>query len=211
SIRSNLVGAHNVENLLGVMALLEALVTTGDLTASDVAAAAEALGQPAAVPGRLERCDGPDDDLVAVVDYAHTPDALARILESLRALTTGKLWCVFGCGGDRDPAKRGPMGAAVAVGADVAIVTNDNPRSESPEAIAEAVVSGLRGAGARGFEVVLDRAKAIAMAVSRANPGDVVLVAGKGHEPYQVIGDRTLDFDDRITLKAALRRRREEG
>lgn len=208
-IDSNLVGAHNVENLLGVMALLEALLATGELTETDLRRATEHLSQPAAIPGRLERCDGPGDDLVAVVDYAHTPDALSRILVSLRALTTGKLWCVFGCGGDRDPDKRGPMGAAVAVGADVAIVTNDNPRSEAPEAIAEAVVAGLGDADA--YEVELDRAKAIAMAIERAASGDVVLVAGKGHEPYQIIGDRTLAFDDRVAVREALRRRREEA
>ncbi len=205
-IESNLVGAHNVENLLGVMALLEALLGAGELTEADLGRAAEHLSQPAAIPGRLERCDGPGDDLVAVVDYAHTPDALSRILESLRNLTTGKLWCVFGCGGDRDPDKRAPMGAAVASGADVAIVTNDNPRSESPEAIAAAVVAGLSDADA--YEVELDRAKAIAMAIERAAPGDVVLVAGKGHEPYQIIGDRTLDFDDRVAVGEALQRRR---
>lgn len=207
AIRSNLVGAHNVENLLGVMALIEALAHAEVVTVDDVARAAENLSRPAAIPGRLERCDGPDDDLVAVVDYAHTPDALARILESLRPLTTGKVWCVFGCGGDRDSDKRGPMGAAVAAGADVAIVTNDNPRSESPEAIADAVVAGLDGA--RHYQVELDRSAAIAMAVDQAESGDVVLVAGKGHEPYQIIGDRTLDFDDRVTLRNALRRRRE--
>jgi len=190
------------------MALVEALVAVGTLGAEDVTAAAEALSQPASIPGRLERCDTTEDDLVAVVDYAHTPDALGRVLESLRPLTQGRLWCVFGCGGDRDPAKRGPMGVAVARGADVAVVTNDNPRSESPEAIAQAVVAGLKKEASH-YEVVLDRAAAIERVVSEASAGDVVLVAGKGHEHYQVIGETTHDFDDRVVLRRALRRRRE--
>ena len=161
------------------------------------------------VAGRLERCDDPGvDDIVAVVDYAHTPDALARVLASLRPLTQGRLWCVFGCGGDRDRHKRGPMGEAVAHGADMVVVTNDNPRSEDPLSIATAVCDGLKAGGAEHIVVELDRARAIAQAVEQAAAGDLVLVAGKGHEPYQIIGAEVTSFDDRKKLRAALAERR---
>ena len=120
-----------------------------------------------------------EDDLVVLVDYAHTPDALERVLGSVRSFTDGKVWCVFGCGGDRDRAKRRPMGAAVARAADVAILTNDNPRSEDPLQIANAVIEGLEQGTAR-YDVELDRGRAIERAVAEAAAGDVVLVAGKG-------------------------------
>jgi UDP-N-acetylmuramoyl-L-alanyl-D-glutamate--2,6-diaminopimelate ligase len=125
----------------------------------------------------------------------------------VRAFGPGRVHCVFGCGGDRDPKKRPLMGEAVARGADVAIVTNDNPRSEDPRAIAEAILPGLAG-GRASVHVELDRAKAIERAVLEAAPGDVVLVAGKGHEPYQIIGATTLPFDDRIESEKALAKRR---
>jgi UDP-N-acetylmuramoyl-L-alanyl-D-glutamate--2,6-diaminopimelate ligase len=198
-VASRLIGAHNGENLLAALAIGHALGVP-------LPALAEALGGAPAAPGRLERCDEQGrDDIIGLVDYAHTPDALERALASVRPLTRGRLWCVFGCGGDRDAQKRGPMGAAVARGADMAIVTNDNPRSEDPGAIAAAVVEGL---GPKEHAVVLDRAAAIERAVSEALPGDVVLVAGKGHETYQVIADRVYDFDDRRVLRAALSQRR---
>jgi UDP-N-acetylmuramoyl-L-alanyl-D-glutamate--2,6-diaminopimelate ligase len=196
-----LAGEHNVQNLACAAGIAWAL----DL---DLEAALGALARVPQVPGRLELVSQSEDDVAALVDYAHTPDALARVLATLRPHVQGRLWCVFGCGGDRDPTKRGPMGAAVARGADVAVVTNDNPRSEDPEAIAEAVVDGLTGAGVEDALVELDRAKAIGLAVKRAAPGDVVLVAGKGHETYQIIGDRELSFDDRLVLGDALSRRR---
>jgi UDP-N-acetylmuramoyl-L-alanyl-D-glutamate--2,6-diaminopimelate ligase len=132
------------------------------------------------------------------------------------------VWCVFGCGGDRDPTKRAPMGAAAARGADALIVTNDNPRTEDPSAIAEAIVRGVRAAGAsavdvgalargeRGYIVELDRAHAIALAVSAAARGDVVLVAGKGHEDYQIIGTEKRHLDDREEARRALGARRAE-
>jgi UDP-N-acetylmuramoyl-L-alanyl-D-glutamate--2,6-diaminopimelate ligase len=199
-IDSRLVGAHNLENLLLALGIAQAL----DL---DVSRAAEALSREPGAPGRLERCDGEDDDVVVLVDYAHTPDALARALDSVRAITTGRVWCVFGCGGDRDRAKREPMGEAVARRADVAIVSNDNPRTEDPRAIAEAVVAGVRAAGKVPL-VELDRRKAIEQAVRSASRGDVVLVAGKGHEDYQIVGTVKHPFDDRIEARRALAERR---
>jgi UDP-N-acetylmuramoyl-L-alanyl-D-glutamate--2,6-diaminopimelate ligase len=199
-LRSTLIGEHNAANLIMVVAIALGL-------GRDVAAVVEALGDAPPVAGRLERCDDVEiDDIVAVVDYAHTPDALARALMSLRSVTVGKLWCVFGCGGDRDALKRRPMGEAVAEHADVAIVTNDNPRSEDPEAIANAVAVGLGGMAHR---LELDRRAAIVSAIGEAAPGDVVLVAGKGHETYQIVGDTVSDFDDREVVRAALQQRRD--
>lgn len=201
TIRSALVGAHNASNLLTALAIAWLL----DL---DVHAAAAALSAPIQVAGRLERCDTPGvNDVIALVDYAHTPDALERALASVRGLGDGRIWCVFGCGGDRDPGKRPLMGEAVGRAADVAIVTNDNPRSEDPRAIAEAILPGLRGGRAR-VVIELDRAHAIEQAIQGAEPGDIVLIAGKGHEPYQIIGDVTLAFDDREHARRALAARR---
>ncbi|MSP24533.1 MAG: UDP-N-acetylmuramoyl-L-alanyl-D-glutamate--2,6-diaminopimelate ligase [Myxococcales bacterium] len=208
TLSSPLVGAHNASNLLCAVAVARAL-------GLDEATALGGIAGVTGVPGRLERCDQPGhDDVVAVVDYAHTPDALVRVLASVRPLTQGRLWCVFGCGGDRDPHKRAPMGEAVAHAADAILVTNDNPRSEPPEEIARAIVTGLDRAGANGrYRVVLERRQAIAHAVAEAASGDVVLVAGKGHEPYQIIGTHVHAFDDRDELRAALleRRRRRGG
>jgi UDP-N-acetylmuramoyl-L-alanyl-D-glutamate--2,6-diaminopimelate ligase len=201
AIRSQLIGAHNVSNLLAALSIAW-------LLGLDVKRAAEALSGPIRVPGRLERCDDPDaDDVVVLVDYAHTPDALERVLESVKALGSGQIACVFGCGGDRDPTKRPLMGEAVGRGADVAIVTNDNPRSEDPQAIAKAILPGLER-GRATVAVELDRARAIERAVLEAAPGDLVLIAGKGHEPYQIIGAETLPFDDREQARRALAVRR---
>jgi UDP-N-acetylmuramoyl-L-alanyl-D-glutamate--2,6-diaminopimelate ligase len=213
-LTTRLVGAHNVENVLVALGVALAL----DL---DVERAASALANEIGAPGRLERCDGPDDDVTVLVDYAHTPDALGRVLDAVRAVSVGaRVLCVFGCGGDRDPGKRAPMGQAVGARADVPIVTSDNPRSEDPAAIAEPVERGVREAGAsrvtardvadgaRGYWVELDRGRAIADAVRAARPGDVVLIAGKGHEPYQIVGAEVRAFDDREHARAALLARR---
>ncbi len=204
-IVSRLVGAHNVDNLLLALGIVHAL-------GLDLGRAASALSSEPGPPGRLERCDGDGDTVMALVDYAHTPDALARALEALRRVASGRIWCVFGAGGDRDPSKRAPMGDAVARHADVAIVTSDNPRSEDPAVIAAAVARGVRAAGGQPH-VELDRRKAIALAVGGAAAGDVVLVAGKGHEDYQAVGHVKLPFDDRIEVRQALeaRRRRRGG
>jgi UDP-N-acetylmuramoyl-L-alanyl-D-glutamate--2,6-diaminopimelate ligase len=206
-IASPMLGAHNVQNLL-------CAVATAWLLELDLPRVGAVLSTAIRVPGRLERCDAPgQDDVAVLVDYAHTPDALERVLVSVKALGKSRIVCVFGCGGDRDPKKRPLMGAAVARAADVAIVTNDNPRSEDPRAIAEAILPGMRG-GKAEVTVELDRAKAIEQAILGAQPGDVVLIAGKGHEPYQIIGSTTLPFDDRVEAQRALalrRSRRGEG
>jgi UDP-N-acetylmuramoyl-L-alanyl-D-glutamate--2,6-diaminopimelate ligase len=199
-LRTRLVGRHNAENLLVAFGVLAAF-------GADLGLAAAALSEVEPVPGRLERCDGSDDDCVVLVDYAHTPDALERVLSALSPVRGGKLICVFGCGGERDPGKRFPMGKAVGERAQLAILTNDNPRGEAPELIAEAVEAGLRATGVR-YEVCLDRETAIDRAIAGAEPGDVVLLAGKGHETYQLLGTRSLPFDDREVARAALRRRR---
>jgi UDP-N-acetylmuramoyl-L-alanyl-D-glutamate--2,6-diaminopimelate ligase len=202
-LESRLVGEHNLENLLLALGILQALNV-------DLKAAASALGEAPQVPGRLERCDEPGDDILVLVDYAHTPDALERALIAVRSLTARRVLCVFGCGGDRDPQKRPRMGGAVGRLADYAWLTNDNPRSEDPRAIAAAVEVGLREMDAK-YEVELDRARAIELAIARAEPGDVVLIAGKGHEPYQLIGGQSFAFDDRVEARRALALRRQRG
>ena len=206
NVESRLLGAHNLENILVTLGIVHAL-------GLDLGRAAEALRTASAAPGRLERCDEPGDDVVVLVDYAHTPDALSRGLEAVRAValgTGGKVHCVFGCGGDRDPGKRPRMGAAVGASADRATLTSDNPRTEDPAKIAAAVEAGLRESGV-AYDVVLDRHAAIEHAVLSAAPGDLVLLAGKGHEPYQIVGTEYRPFDDRVEAAAALAKRRKEA
>ncbi len=204
---SRLVGEHNVENLLCCVGIGLALREAGERL--DFEALVRALRDVNSAPGRLERCDTPTDDLTVLVDYAHTPDALARALAAVRGFVpeAGRLWCVFGCGGDRDPGKRPKMGDAVGRLADRAVVTNDNPRSEAPQAIADMILPGL-APHAIEFAVILDRKLAIDQVITEAAPGDVVLIAGKGHEPYQLIGDQVLAFDDRLVAGEALASRR---
>jgi UDP-N-acetylmuramoyl-L-alanyl-D-glutamate--2,6-diaminopimelate ligase len=203
-VDSRLVGEHNLENLLVALGVLVGL-------GFEPGAAASALGSAPQVPGRLERCDDDRDDIRVLVDYAHTPDALERILSAVRGVTDGDVICVFGCGGDRDPHKRPKMGAAVANGAARAIVTSDNPRSEEPAAIVRAIVLGFAGS-TTPYEVELDRARAIERAVLEARAGDAVVVAGKGHETEQLVGAERRPFDDRVEARRALElRRRREG
>ena len=205
-LRSELWGEHNLANLLLCAGI-------GLSLGLDARALFAALGESADVPGRLERCDDPaaGDDVTVLVDYAHTPDALERALcavSPMRSAPTARLICVFGCGGDRDAEKRPLMGDAVGRRADWALLTNDNPRSEDPAAIARQVENGLRAARAT-YDVELDRAAAIRWAIRDARPGDLVLIAGKGHETYQLVGYETLTFDDRAHARDALRERRE--
>jgi UDP-N-acetylmuramoyl-L-alanyl-D-glutamate--2,6-diaminopimelate ligase len=199
-VATRLVGGHNLDNLLLALGIVHALEL-------DLGRAADALAREGGAPGRLERCDDPGDDVSVFVDYAHTPDALARVLEAVRSIAPQRVWCVFGCGGDRDPTKRAAMGKAVARGADVVVVTSDNPRTEDPKAIADAAVKGARAAGTEPI-VELDRREAIALAIACATPGDIVLVAGKGHEDYQVVGTVKYPFDDRVEAHRALEARR---
>ncbi len=200
-LKSRMVGAHTLDNLLLALGILSAL---GENFESAAAALAECSG----VPGRLERCDEPADELIVAVDYAHTPDALERALAALRPLTAGRLICLFGCGGDRDPSKRPLMGDAAARGADFVIVSNDNPRTEEPARIAEAIVPPIARQGTP-YEVELDRALAIRRAIGLARPGDSVLIAGKGHEDYQIFGTEKRPFDDREEARRALSAKRE--
>jgi UDP-N-acetylmuramoyl-L-alanyl-D-glutamate--2,6-diaminopimelate ligase len=202
-LESPLVGAHNLDNLLLALAIVEA-------SGLDAAAGARALSRVHAVPGRLERCDLPCDDVTVLVDYAHTPDALERVLIAARTLTRDRVLCVFGCGGDRDATKRPLMGEVVARLADFAVVTSDNPRSEQPERIIADIEPGMRQ-HATAYEVEVDRKLAIERAVLEAEAGDVVLIAGKGHEPYQIVGGEVRRFDDRVEARRALALRRERA
>ncbi len=193
-LRSPLLGEFNADNLLTVLALMLGLGV-------DLAAACTALSGCRAPAGRMETLGGGDLPLV-VVDYAHTPDALQKALTALRAHTGGRLWCVFGCGGERDTGKRAAMGAIAAQLADHIVITDDNPRSEDPAAIAQAILAGMpRPVGA---EVIHDRAAAIRNALARAQRGDTVLVAGKGHEDMQQIGTARRPFSDVQVARAAL-------
>jgi len=199
---TRLVGAPQVENLLGAAATAWAL----GIAPAAVAAGLAAVTAP---PGRLERFDGPG--FTVMVDYAHTPDALARALTVLRPLTPGRMIAVFGCGGDRDPGKRPLMGEAAARLSDVVVLTSDNPRTEDPGRILDAVEAGVVQAGlgplgedGRGYLVQADRRAAIALAIRLARPGDLVLVAGKGHEDYQIVGHEKHHLDDREEVRRAL-------
>jgi UDP-N-acetylmuramoyl-L-alanyl-D-glutamate--2,6-diaminopimelate ligase len=195
-IRTTLVGRFNVENVIGAAA-------TARLAGFDLDAIVTGLGEPVRVPGRMERVEVGQPFLV-LVDYAHTPDALERVLTASRALTgpTGRLVVVYGCGGDRDRAKRPLMGAVAARAADVAYLTSDNPRSEAPEAIADDVLAGVPPAHPPVVEH--DRRLAIRDALSTAHPGDVVVIAGKGHERGQTAGGETRPFDDRDVAREEL-------
>ena len=197
-----LAGVFNVANAVGALA---ALVEAGIRLEDAVAGVAACPG----VPGRLERVPAPGLDLTAFVDYSHKPGAVEAVLRSLRPVTQGNLIIVLGCGGDRDRGKRPMMGAAAASLADVAILTSDNPRSEDPLAILAAMLDGVLSVPQTERARVIiepDRAAAIAQAVALASPGDVVLVAGKGHETGQYVAGSVLPFDDRQVTADALER-----
>ena len=194
TLRSRLVGEFNAENLLAVLGVL----LGWDVPLQQALAA---LGACSAPPGRMETFGGGAQPLV-LVDYAHSPDALAKVLEAARAHARGRLLCVFGCGGDRDPGKRPLMGAIAETLADVVIVTDDNPRTEDPRAIIEQVLAGMRDAASA--HVIADRAAAIHHAITEADAGDVVVIAGKGHEDHQLVGAERRPFSDRGVVLDAL-------
>jgi len=186
-----LIGQYNVDNIALAVGICEALGLPHE-------AIARGIAQLRGVPGRVERVAN-EARLDIFVDYAHTPDALRNVLSTLRPLAKGRLVCVFGCGGDRDPTKRPRMGAAVAELADLAVVTSDNPRTEDPRAIIDQILPGVP----RPFLVEVDRRTAIRAAIAEATPGDIVVIAGKGHEDYQILGTTKHHFDDREEAAAA--------
>jgi UDP-N-acetylmuramoyl-L-alanyl-D-glutamate--2,6-diaminopimelate ligase len=199
SVQSPLLGRFNVDNLLAVAGALHALGETAD-------AIATTLSQLQPVAGRMNRLGGDHAMPLVVIDYAHTPDALEQALSSLRAHAQGRLVCVFGCGGERDVGKRPQMAAIAEAGADLVIVTDDNPRGEDGDAIVADIVKGFSRPGA--VLVQRDRAAAIARAIGAASASDIVLVAGKGHEPYQEIAGVRHPFDDTAVARALLQERR---
>jgi UDP-N-acetylmuramoyl-L-alanyl-D-glutamate--2,6-diaminopimelate ligase len=192
-IRTQLIGRHNVYNILSAVAwaLTEGL---------DLSLIKSAIEKFDLVPGRLERIYSSGDFWV-FVDYAHTEDALQNVIRTLRDLTTNKIIVVFGCGGDRDKIKRPKMGYAVSELADFAVITNDNPRSEDPQEIIEDIKKGIKK---DNYCVISERKEAIKKALSLAKSGDIVLVAGKGHENYQILKDRVVHFDDREVVRECL-------
>ncbi|MBM3222181.1 MAG: UDP-N-acetylmuramoyl-L-alanyl-D-glutamate--2,6-diaminopimelate ligase [Candidatus Tectomicrobia bacterium] len=197
-IVSPLVGRHNVYNLLAGIATAIAL----DI---DAGAIVQGIAQLQRVPGRLERVDA-GQHFGVFVDYAHTPDALEQVLQLVRAETPGRLITVFGCGGDRDPGKRPLMGAVATRLSDYTVITSDNPRTEDPQQIIDAIIAGIERSGE--YIALPDRQEAIEHAVAMASPEDTVLIAGKGHEDYQILGQTRRHFDDREVARAALERRR---
>jgi len=194
-VASSLVGAHDIYN---IMAAAGAAWATGLSLESIHAGIARLKG----VPGRLERVEN-RRGLALIVDYAHTPDALLKALQAVRLLTTGRVITVFGCGGDRDREKRKEMGRIAGMGSDKVFITSDNPRTEDPAAIADQIEAGVKASGIRDYVLELDRRIAIQQAVQMAAEGDLVLIAGKGHETYQIIGSQKRPFDDRVEAAAA--------
>jgi UDP-N-acetylmuramoyl-L-alanyl-D-glutamate--2,6-diaminopimelate ligase len=183
-VKANLIGRFNVYNVLAVLAtLLASKVNLED--------AVEAISHIQSAAGRMQQLGGGDLPLV-VVDYAHTPDALEKVLTTLKAQASAKIICVFGCGGNRDAGKRELMGKVASEIADAVVVTSDNPRGEAPEAIIHAIVGGMHG----NYAIEEDRAKAISIAILAAKPNDIVLIAGKGHEDYQEIAGKKHHFSD---------------
>jgi UDP-N-acetylmuramoyl-L-alanyl-D-glutamate--2,6-diaminopimelate ligase len=198
SVHSRLIGRHNVYNILGTLATAKGL-------GLDLELAVQGLERLATVPGRFERVDA-GQPFCVLVDYAHTDDALRNVLQAARGIATrGRIIVVFGAGGDRDRSKRPRMGRVTAQYADMAVITSDNPRTEAPMEIIRAIEAGYRDIGqASQYRVIEDRRHAIHEAIGLARPGDVVVIAGKGHEPYQLIGGKRFSFDDRQVAAQAL-------
>ena len=194
-IETGLCGKFNVSNILAA---------AGALLADGIAfdEMIQAVSSVRTVPGRMERIPGKQNSPTVLVDYAHTPQALSSVLKTLRETCAGELWCVFGCGGNRDSGKRELMAQAVESIADFAVITDDNPRYEDPDAIVQDVVAGFTTAAS--YFVIRDREQAILFAINMAKPGDTVLIAGKGHEALQIVRGKRLSFDDRATASRCL-------
>src|SRR6202163_1924843 len=204
-VRSALVGRPNVYNIL-------AAVSTGTSLGVSSGAIERGVSALRGVPGRFQVASSPKDEVTVIVDYAHTDDALRNLLETTRPLARGRLITVFGCGGDRDRTKRPLMGAVAGRLSDLILITSDNPRNEDPRRIIEEIQRGITADTRRDSRqrllTIVDRREAISKAIELARPGDLVLVAGKGHEKYQVIGSQVLPFDDVAVVGEALMRRR---
>jgi UDP-N-acetylmuramoyl-L-alanyl-D-glutamate--2,6-diaminopimelate ligase len=213
-VQSSMIGRLNLYNLLAATSVAVGL----ELPLEAIRRGEQSVEQ---VPGRLERVPN-EMGFQVVVDYAHTPDAMQKALDSLRELRFRKIICVFGCGGDRDRGKRPLMGEAAAQRADLVVITSDNPRSEVPEAIMADIEGGVRAQGLpllsalgdcsnnckRGYTLVVDRSEAIHLAINHACPGDLVYIGGKGHEDYQILGIKRIGFDDRLVAAQALKKRK---
>lgn len=203
SITSQLVGEHNVSNMLAAIGIgLEMGISPALIE--------HALESVSNVPGRFERIQE-GQDFTVVVDYAHTDDALQRLLEAAQTIKQGRVITVFGCGGDRDPGKRSKMGQVAVKKSDLVIVTSDNPRTEDPQAILVDIEKGIEALPLEdrcSYQTIADRAKAIQVAIEAAGPEDLVLIAGKGHEDYQILGTQKVHFDDREEARKAIRQRR---
>jgi UDP-N-acetylmuramoyl-L-alanyl-D-glutamate--2,6-diaminopimelate ligase len=206
---SPLIGAANLQNIMGAVGVGTALGLSAD-------AIAKGIGDLKSVPGRLEKVEN-TLGISVLVDYAHTPDALEKVLAAVRPLAQSRVWTVFGCGGDRDRGKRPLMGAIAARLSDLLVVTSDNPRTEDPLRILAEIEDGIKRTGLqklggpvpeakRGYWIESDRQAAIGIALRAARPGDVVLIAGKGHEDYQILGARKIHFDDREVARRELKR-----
>jgi UDP-N-acetylmuramoyl-L-alanyl-D-glutamate--2,6-diaminopimelate ligase len=213
-VESSLIGRHNVYNILTAIGIGAALGVSADVIA-------RGLRNMKAVPGRMEKVDE-GQPFGVLVDYAHTEDAIVRLLESVREIAAKRIITVFGCGGDRDRTKRRAMGAAAITGSDVVIITSDNPRTEDPLSIIRDIEQGLmeRGVkvssqeaakqvapGKKPYSIIPDRHDAVAVAVGLARPGDMVVLAGKGHEDYQIIGEKKMHFDDREVAREEIQKK----
>ncbi|TXK91705.1 UDP-N-acetylmuramoyl-L-alanyl-D-glutamate--2,6-diaminopimelate ligase, partial [Parageobacillus sp. SY1] len=196
-VKTRLIGLFNVYNLL---AAVSACLVSG----IPLPVIVEAIEEISGVAGRFETVDE-GQNFTVIVDYAHTPDSLENVLKTIRQFAQKKVYVVVGCGGDRDRAKRPLMAKTAVKYADVAIFTSDNPRSEDPEQILRDMEAGVPG---ERYVTIVDRKEAIYYAIEQAQEGDIILIAGKGHETYQIIGDRVIDFDDRLVAREAIKERK---